>query len=188
MRKAGAKRVGRMGSRKDAEGNRVSKSLKILSVGDRVRYALENIRKTGASKRPFPKQRWSDTTHTVQKIHPRKTAFARYTISNKEGRRFEREDLQKIPWLVFGFLEGTPETMCVENVYVSLSDDSNVFCYMYWSYTLCNGSASYSVSSKVGSPPFSLEAHTETHHCIFASWNAAIGETCFGQQFFFLRV
>ncbi len=96
MRKAGAKRVGRMGSRKDAEGNRVSKSLKILSVGDRVRYALENIRKTGANKRPYPKQRWSDTTHTVQKIHPRKTGFARYTISNKEGRRFEREDLQKI--------------------------------------------------------------------------------------------
>ena len=54
MKTAGWKRVSKQPSRTDAQGNRVSKALKILKVGDRVRYAIENIRKTGANKRPYP--------------------------------------------------------------------------------------------------------------------------------------
>lgn len=94
MKTAGWKRVSKQPSRKDAQGNRVSKALKILKVGDRVRYAIENIRKTGANKRPYPKQRWSDTVHTVVKVITRKLGFASYVLSGRPNKRHEREDLQ----------------------------------------------------------------------------------------------
>jgi len=94
MMKAGSKRVSNQPSRTDAQGNRVSKALKILKVGDRVRYAVENIRKTGANKRPYPKQRWSDTVHTVAAVITRKLGFASYRLDGRPGKRYEREDLQ----------------------------------------------------------------------------------------------
>ena len=49
MMASGMKRVNRQGMREDDTGARVSKQLKILRVGDRVRFALENVRKTGAA-------------------------------------------------------------------------------------------------------------------------------------------
>ena len=94
MNEQGFKRVKKQPSRTDAAGNRVSKTLKVLEVGDRVRYAIENVRKTGANKRPYPKQRWSDTVHTIEKIKSRKLGFASYVLSGLPSRRFEREDLQ----------------------------------------------------------------------------------------------
>ena len=91
----GQKRLDKQPSRKDPNtGARVSKVLKILKVGDRVRYAIENIRKTGADKRPYPKQRWSDSVHTVTRVVNRKLGFASYVLSGLPKKRFEREDLQ----------------------------------------------------------------------------------------------
>ena len=94
MNEQGFKRVKKQPSRTDSAGNRVTKTLKVLEVGDRVRYAIENVRKTGANKRPYPKQRWSDSVHTVEKIISRKLGFASYVLSGLPNRRFEREDLQ----------------------------------------------------------------------------------------------
>lgn len=92
---AGAKRVQKQPGRKDpATGAKVRKNLKILSVGDRVRYAVEHVRKTGANKRPYPKQRWSDSVHTVKRVVARKLGFASYVLDGLPRRRFEREDLQ----------------------------------------------------------------------------------------------
>ena len=97
--KAGANRVRKQPGRKDPNtGAKVSKRLKILKAGDSVRYAIENLRKDGtlgtAKKRAYPKQRWSDSVHTVTRVVKRKLGFASYVLSNKPGRRFEREDLQ----------------------------------------------------------------------------------------------
>ena len=95
MMKAGSKRVRKQPGRTDPDtGAKVSKSLKILKVGDRVRYAVENIRKTGANDRKYPKQRWSDSVHTVTRVVARKLGFASYVLSGLARRRFEREDLQ----------------------------------------------------------------------------------------------
>ena len=92
---AGSKRVRKAPGRTDPNtGAKVSKSLKILKVGDRVRYAVENIRKTGANQRKYPKQRWSDSVHTVTRVVVRKLGFASYVLSGLARRRFEREDLQ----------------------------------------------------------------------------------------------
>ena len=95
MNAAGAKRLTKVPSR-TVNGARVSKQLKVLSVGDSVRYALENIRKTGANKRPYPSQRWSDEIKTIQRVVSRKLGFASYVLSGLPRRRFEREDLQKV--------------------------------------------------------------------------------------------
>ena len=99
MMRAGANRVRKQPGRVDpATGAKVSKQLKILQVGDRVRYAVENLRKDGglgtAGKRAYPKQRWSDSVHTVTKVVNRKLGFASYVLSGLPRRRFEREDLQ----------------------------------------------------------------------------------------------
>ena len=92
----GMKRVRKQPGRTDPNtGAKVSKQLKILKVGDRVRYAVENVRKTGGlDGRKFPKQRWSDSVHTVTRIVNRKLGFASYVLSGLARRRFEREDLQ----------------------------------------------------------------------------------------------
>ena len=94
MNEQGFKRVKKQPSRTDSSGNRVTKTLKVLEVGNRVRYAIEHVRKTGANKRPYPKQRWSDNVHTVERIIKRKLGFASYVLSGLPSRRFEREDLQ----------------------------------------------------------------------------------------------
>ena len=95
MIKRGQKRLDKQPGRIDPNtGAKVSKSLKILKVGDKVRYAIENIRKTGANKRPYPKQRWSDSVHTVIRVIRRKLGFATYVLSNLPKKRFEREDIQ----------------------------------------------------------------------------------------------
>jgi len=94
MIKQGAKRVDKAPSRKDSTGAKVTKNLKILSKGDRVRRAVEHIRKTGANKRPYPKQRWSDATYTVAEVIKRKLGYASYVLDGLPKRRFEREDLQ----------------------------------------------------------------------------------------------
>ena len=95
MMKAGANRVRKQPGRTDPNtGAKVSKQLKILKVGDTVRYAIEHTRKEGSQKRPYPKQRWSNDTHTVTRIVKRKLGFASYVLSGLPRRRFEREDLQ----------------------------------------------------------------------------------------------
>ena len=95
MMEQGAKKVRKAPGRRDPNtGAKVSKQLKILKVGDTVRYAIENVRKTGADKRPYPKQRWSEETRTVQRVVKRKLGFASYVLSGLPRRRFEREDLQ----------------------------------------------------------------------------------------------
>ena len=96
MMAAGSKRVRKAPGRTDPNtGAKVSKQLKILKVGDRVRYAVENVRKTGGlDGRKFPKQRWSDSVHTVTRVVARKLGFASYVLSGLARRRFEREDLQ----------------------------------------------------------------------------------------------
>ena len=94
MNEQGFKRVLKQPSRTDSAGNRVSKTLKVLEVGDKVRYAVENVRKTGGNRRKYPEQRWSDNVHTIQKIISRKLGFASYVLSELPKRRFEREDLQ----------------------------------------------------------------------------------------------
>jgi hypothetical protein len=97
MQGAGAKRLGMKGnSRKNTKGQKVQKTLKILEVGDRVRVALEKLRKTGAMKRPFPKQRWSSKVHVIAKVHARKIGFARYSVRALPKQRWEREDLQLV--------------------------------------------------------------------------------------------
>ena len=96
MNAQGFKRVSKAPSRITPDGARVSKVLSVLSVGDRVRYAVEHVRKTGANKRPYPKQRWSDSIHRVEQIIIRKLGFANYRVSRLPKRRFEREDLQKV--------------------------------------------------------------------------------------------
>ncbi len=95
MMAAGSKRIRKAKGRIDPNtGAKVSKALEILKVGDRVRYAVENVRKTGANQRKYPKQRWSDSIHTVSRVVVRKLGFASYVISGHARRRFEREDLQ----------------------------------------------------------------------------------------------
>lgn len=94
MNKQGAKRMDKAPSRLDASGNKVTKMLKVLSVGDRVRYAVEHVRKTGANKRPYPKQRWSSTIHAVARVIKRKLGYANYSLDGRPGKRYEREDLQ----------------------------------------------------------------------------------------------
>ena len=68
----------------------------VLKVGSKVRYAVENIRKTGANTRPYPRQRFSDSVHTVTEIIKRKLGFASFVISGHPKKRFEREDLLKV--------------------------------------------------------------------------------------------
>ena len=98
MMAQGEKRVRRVPGRTDSTGAKVSKQLKILKVGDSVRYAIEHIRKdagiSGTKKRAYPKQRWSDSVHTVLRVVKRKLGFASYVLSGLPKRRFEREDLQ----------------------------------------------------------------------------------------------
>ena len=95
MIEQGSKKIRKAPGRVDPNtGAKVSKQLKILKVGDTVRYAIENVRKTGADKRPYPKQRWSEDTHTVRRVVKRKLGFASYVLSGLPKRRFEREDLQ----------------------------------------------------------------------------------------------
>ena len=93
----GAKRLGMAkNSRKGPGDAKVQKTLKILQVGDHVRAALEKLRKTGAMKRPFPKQRWSSKVYRIAKVLSRKLGFARYTLSGLPRQRWEREDLQLV--------------------------------------------------------------------------------------------
>ena len=96
MMKAGAKRVQKQPSREDPNtpGAIVSKQLKVLKVGDRVRYAIRMRRKTGSDKRPYPRQEWSSEVHTVVRVVARKLGFATYILSGLPRRRWEREDLQ----------------------------------------------------------------------------------------------
>ena len=97
MQGAGAKRLNMKGnSRAGPNGAKVQKTLKILNVGDRVRVAIENLRKTGANKRPYPKQRWSSKVYVVAKVLSRKLGFARYTVVGRPSSRYEREDLQLV--------------------------------------------------------------------------------------------
>ena len=91
---AGRKRVEKTG--RIVNGARVSKVLKVLKVGDTVRIALENLRKTGANKRSKPKQRWSSDTYNIQRVVSRKLGMASYVLQGLPRRRFEREDLQLI--------------------------------------------------------------------------------------------
>ena len=94
---AGAKRLGMAkNSRKGPGDAKVQKTLKILQVGDHVRAALEKLQKTGAMKRPFPKQRWSSKVYRVAKVISRKLGFARYTLVGLPRQRWEREDLQLV--------------------------------------------------------------------------------------------
>ena len=97
MQSAGAKRLNMKGnSRRNKDGQKVQKTLKILQVGDKVRAALEKLRKTGAMKRPFPKQRWSSKVYKVSKVLTRKLGFARYVLGGLSSQRWEREDLQLV--------------------------------------------------------------------------------------------
>ena len=96
MMKAGAKRVQKQPNREDPNtpGAIVSKQLKVLKVGDRVRYAIRMRRKTGSDKRSYPRQEWSSEVHTVVRVVARKLGFATYILSGLPRRRWEREDLQ----------------------------------------------------------------------------------------------
>ena len=96
MQKAGVKKLARNATRKDPSGAVVPRNLKILLVGSRVRAAIEKLRKTGANKRPFPKQRWSSKVYVIAKIHRRKLGYARYSLQGIPKQRFERADLQLI--------------------------------------------------------------------------------------------
>ena len=94
MNEQGFKRVQKTPSRTDSAGNRVTKTLKILEVGDRVRIQKKHKRKTGGIKEKIPKLRWSEAVHTVERVIRRKLGFAVYVLSGLPNRRFEREDLQ----------------------------------------------------------------------------------------------
>ena len=97
MQGQGVKRLKLAGrTRKDKGGALVPKNLKILEVGDRVRVALEHLKKDGAQHRPFPKQRWSSNIYVVAKVKVRKLGLARYQLSKLPRQRFEREDLQLV--------------------------------------------------------------------------------------------
>ena len=97
MQRQGVKRLDLAGrTRKDKGGALVPKNLKILEVGDRVRVALEHLKKDGAQHRPFPKQRWSSNIYVVAKVKVRKLGLARYQLSKLPRQRFEREDLQLV--------------------------------------------------------------------------------------------
>jgi hypothetical protein len=97
MQASGAKRLGmKKNARKGPGGAKVQKTLAILQVGDHVRAALEKLRKTGAMKRPWPKQRWSSKVYRVAKVISRKIGFARYTLGGLPRQRWEREDLQVV--------------------------------------------------------------------------------------------
>jgi hypothetical protein len=94
---AGAKRLGMAkNSRKGPGDAKVQKTLAILEVGDHVRAALEKLRKTGAMKRPFPKQRWSSKIYRIATVKSRKLGFARYILTGLPRQRWEREDLQVV--------------------------------------------------------------------------------------------
>lgn len=97
MMEAGEKRIGAAG--RIVNGQRISKILPPLEVGSKVRHAVEHVRKSGANKRPYPKQRWSGTTHQVTRVIKRKIGFAKYVISGLPKRRWEREDLQLVSTL-----------------------------------------------------------------------------------------
>ena len=97
MQKRGAKRLGMAkNSREGPSGAKVQKTLKVLRVGDKVRVALENVRKTGGLKRAYPTQRWSSKVHSVLEVKSRKLGFAVYVVSDLPKRRFEREDVQLV--------------------------------------------------------------------------------------------
>jgi hypothetical protein len=97
MQGQGVKRLNLAGrTRKDKGGALVPKNLKILQVGDRVRVALEHLKKDSAGHRPFPKQRWSSKIYVVAKVKVRKLGLARYQLSKLPHQRFEREDLQLV--------------------------------------------------------------------------------------------
>ena len=108
MMRAGAKRVEKQPGREDPNtGAKVSKQLEILKVGDRVRFAIRMRRKTGSDKRPYPRQEWSDSVHTVTRVVTRKLGFASYVLSGLPRRRFEREDIQgPLPTSMGGHEEG----------------------------------------------------------------------------------
>jgi len=97
MQSAGSKRLGMAkNSRKGPGNSKVQKTLAILEVGDHVRAALEKLLKTGAMKRPFPKQRWSSKVYRVATVKSRKLGFARYILAGRPKQRWEREDLQLV--------------------------------------------------------------------------------------------
>ena len=97
MQTHGMKRLGMAKNSRKGPGNaKVQKTLKILQEGDHVRAALEKLRKTGAMKRPFPKQRWSSKVYRVARVVTRKLGFARYILSGLPRQRWEREDLQLV--------------------------------------------------------------------------------------------
>jgi hypothetical protein len=97
MQKHGMKRLGMKKNSRQGPGTaKVQKTLAILQVGDHVRAALEKLRKTGAMKRPWPKQRWSSKVYRVATVKPRKLGFARYALSGLPNNRWEREDLQLV--------------------------------------------------------------------------------------------
>lgn len=97
MQGAGIKKLGMArNSRTTTTGAKVQKNLSIIEVGDRVRVAVEKLRKTGAMKRPWPKQRWSSKVYTIAKVMKRKIGFARYTVQGLPSQRWEREDIQLV--------------------------------------------------------------------------------------------
>ena len=96
MTKAGATRLSRNATRKGQSGEVVPRNQPILTVGSRVRAAIEHLKKTGANKRPYPKQRWSSKVYVVARIHKRKLGLARYSLKGIPSQRFERADLQLI--------------------------------------------------------------------------------------------
>jgi len=97
MQKHGMKRLGMAkNSRKGPGNSKVQKTLAILEVGDHVRAALEKLLKTGAMKRPFPKQRWSSKVYRIATVKSRKLGFARYILAGRPKQRWEREDLQLV--------------------------------------------------------------------------------------------
>jgi hypothetical protein len=96
MQKAGSKRLGLGKNARKLGNDHVQKGLTVIGPGDRVRAALEVLSKTGAMKRPYPKQRWSTKVYVVVTRLARKLGFARYTLRGLPRRRFEREDLQLV--------------------------------------------------------------------------------------------
>lgn len=96
MQKKGAKRLKMKGARDMGAGVKVQKGQEILTEGDYVRVAVEQLRKTGANRRPFPKQRWSTKVYRIARVVARKLGYAKYIVQGLPKQRWEREDLQKV--------------------------------------------------------------------------------------------
>ena len=67
--------------------------MKKLTVGSKVRLALQTKVKVGQITKKGWQQRWSRKVYLVEEIGKRKHGFDRYKVNSKW---FEREDLQLI--------------------------------------------------------------------------------------------